>query len=284
MAAGLGTRFGGLKQLHPIINDFAILDFSIYDAIEAGFNDIILIIRKETQEEFNQHFSSFSNNTVTIRFVYQSIETESFNIERKKPWGTGHALLTLEPVITNSFALINADDYYGKEAFKSMYNALHVRDNSNCYLVGYQLKKTLSDNGSVSRGECLIDSNNNLKHITERHNIIQNNDIITYDDGTSIVRDTIVSMNFWGFLPAIFEIGNEAFNNFIKYSENLDRDEFYIASIVEHAILQKKLNFKILNTNSQWFGITYKNDEDQIKKHFSSLIEYNYYPKNLWRN
>jgi UTP-glucose-1-phosphate uridylyltransferase len=284
MAAGLGTRFGSLKQLHPLVNGFAILDFSIYDAIYAGFNEIILIVREEIRHEFKIHFLNFSCDTVKIRFVNQLLDSESLNIERTKPWGTGHALLTLEHIISNNFALINADDYYGRQAFQDMHDALYSKNNTNCYLIGYKLYKTLSVNGSVSRGECILDNNNNLKHITERHRIIQKNGICTYNNDSRIVDNTIVSMNFWGFVPNIFTIAKEAFQKFIQNSNHLESDEFYIASVVEDAIHQNNLKFKILNTDSQWYGITYKSDEDQIKKHFNNLIESNYYPKNLWRN
>ena len=282
MAAGLGTRFGGLKQLHPVFNTFAIIDFSIYDAIKAGFNEIILIIREETQEEFNKHFSKFQNNKIEIRFVYQTSNNELSNIIRTKPWGTGHALLALEPVITNPFALINADDFYGRDAFKSMHDALYSNKTHQGYLIGYKICNTLSENGSVSRGECFLDSDNNLKQIIERHNIRQTDNSISYDENSIMDSNTIVSMNFWGFSPDVFSIGITLFKKFIETTTYKSSDEFYITSIIERAVHSKEFDFKVLKNLSKWYGITYKNDEKQVHNHLQILIESNHYPTDLW--
>ncbi len=283
MAAGLGTRFGGLKQLYPLIDDFSIIDFSIYDAYCAGFNKIILIIREQTQALFEEHFSRLDTSLIQISYIHQSFELPvNYNdkIIRQKPWGTGHALLELEGHVSSNFALINADDFYGKDAFKLMHDNLY-NNRSDCnYLIGYNITNTLSTNGSVSRGECIIDNNNNLKHIIERHNIRFKNNELIYGENNPISNETTVSMNFWGFTTSIFNTGKEAFNDFLKEATNFVSDEFYITTIVDKAIDQHQ-HFKVLNNNAQWHGITYKKDEEAIKHYLESLIETNHYRKRL---
>lgn len=284
MAAGLGTRFGSLKQLHPIVDTFAIIDFSIYDALKAGFNEIILIIRKETQKQFEIHFSNFDNSRARITYVHQNSVAKINNKiikDREKPWGTGHALLCLEPNVSNNFALINADDYYGRDAFKTMFNALYNYDSTSNYLIGYDIKKTLSKNGSVSRGECIMDNQNNLNKIIERLNLRIKNKEILYDKDTSISNNTIVSMNFWGFTPSIFTVAEYAFRKFLKQSDNLKTDEFYITNVVDESINQNNQTFKVLKSNTQWYGITYQEDTTDIKEYLITLIGTNFYPKQL---
>lgn len=293
MAAGLGSRFGGLKQLHYITsNNYSIIDFSIYDAIQAGFNTIIFIVRDEILKDFKTRYEKQFNASITIKFVIQDIKnipnTYTAKHNRKKPWGTGHALLMLKDVVTNSFALINADDFYGRSAFKMMHDALFISDSTNSnFLLGYALKNTLSSNGGVSRGECIIDNNNDLVSIYERTEIKkQETGVITYIDikTNAIVlnSETIVSMNFWGFSPKILDIAANRFNHFLESSETDDKTEFYITTVVDYTIKNKLMSFKVLPTSSQWHGITYKDDINSISNTISQLIKQNLYPKQLW--
>lgn len=291
MAAGLGSRFGGLKQLHYITpNHYSIIDFSIYDAIQAGFNTIIFILRKEILDEFKERYENTFDTSVTMHFIIQSNDNivNKHNHQRKKPWGTGHALLTLKDVVTNNFALINADDFYGRSAFATMHDALFNFETKNRnFFLGYALKNTLSSNGSVSRGECVIDNNSLLIDITERTEIkAQNSGIITYIDldtnEVQLPAETIVSMNFWGFSPQIFKIATNQFNQFLETPKIKESSEFYIAQIVDYTIKNNLMTFKMLSTASQWYGITYKSDIDNVSNSISELIKQGVYPKELW--
>ncbi len=293
MAAGLGSRFGGLKQLHYITaNNYSIIDFSIYDAIKAGFNTIVFIVREDILKDFKIRYEKQLNPDITIKFVIQDIKSipnpYKAKCKRKKPWGTGHALLMLKDVVTNNFALINADDFYGRTAFKMMHDALFASGAANTnFLLGYDLKNTLSNSGSVSRGECIVDNNNCLVSIHERTEIEkQKSGVITYTDikNTDVVLtpETIVSMNFWGFSPKILEIALHRFNYFLESSETNDNAEFYITTIVDYTIKNKLMPFKMLPTSSQWYGITYKDDINAISANISQLIQQYIYPEKLW--
>lgn len=287
MAAGFGSRFGGLKQLFSMTSSYySILDFSIYDAIQAGFNSIVFIVNENALDQFQQKYATTLPKYISVSFVIQkidSIPTKFKFINRKKPWGTGQALLMLKELVNNQFAIINADDFYGKEAFKLMYESLFNNNSNDNFLIGYQLDKTLSENGSVSRGECFYNANNNLSYIAERKQIEIRSDHISYlekDVITTIPNDSIVSMNFWGFNSEILDIAEREFNQFLEYYKN-DDSEFYITKVVEAALNDKK-NFKIIKTNSQWFGITYKEDAKMVSKHLESLIKKRCYPEILW--
>lgn len=287
MAAGFGSRFGGLKQLFSMTSrNYSILDFSIYDAIQAGFNSIVFIVNENTLDQFQQKYATTLPKHISVSFVIQKIDSIRIKFKffnRKKPWGTGQALLMLKELVNNQFAIINADDFYGKEAFKLMYESLFNNNSNNNFLIGYQLDKTLSENGSVSRGECFYNANNNLSHIVERKQIAIRSDHISYlekDSIKTIPNDSIVSMNFWGFNSEILDIAEREFNQFLEYYKN-DDSEFYITKVVEAALNDKK-NFKIIKTNSQWFGITYKEDAEMVSKHLESLIKKRCYPEILW--
>jgi dTDP-glucose pyrophosphorylase len=293
MAAGLGSRFGGLKQLHYVTsNDYSIIDFSIYDAIQAGFNTIIFIVREDILNDFKTRYEKRLNTSITIKFVIQDTKNipdiYKAKYKREKPWGTGHALLMLKDVVTNDFALINADDFYGKNAFQMMHDALFTSGNSNSnFLLGYALKNTLSNNGSVSRGECIIDNDNVLVSIHERTEIKQQNKgVIIYADikknDVILAPKTIVSMNFWGFSSKILEIATNQFNDFLESSKTDNKTEFYITTIVDYTIKNKLMPFKVLPTSSQWYGITYKSDIDDVSNNISQLIKQNLYPEKLW--
>ena len=292
MAAGLGSRYGGLKQLDIIDSEKnAIIDYSIYDAIQAGFNHITIIIRRELHDSFLEKFSHLKPNQIKISYVFQEITDlpgEFANTPREKPWGTGQALLALRHTITTNFALINADDYYGRDAFKTMYNALFSsNEKQTFFMVGYKLKNTLSPFGSVSRGECYVSETNALKKVIERTKIDKKGSHIKYKDsnGNSTILDggTIVSMNFWGFTPSIFTYAKSMFIEFLKENHGNPKSEFYLPLIASNLIKNNIALVKVLNTDSVWHGITFKED----KKHLVNAIEHmkssKIYPKKLWK-
>ncbi len=285
MAAGFGSRFGGLKQLYSFTeNKYSILDFSIYDAIDAGFNNIVFIVRDDILNVFKQKYTSTLPSSISVTYVIQGVDKvpKAYKlINREKPWGTGHALLMLKDIVCNKFALINADDFYGKEAFKQMHDNLFNSDSN--YLIGYQLDKTLSDNGTVSRGECYFSSDRSLKHIIERKQITKRENKTSYiekDFVKPIEADTIVSMNFWGFSPEILNIAEKEFVQFLD-TYNDDDSEFYITKVVESAINTNQI-FTVLKTNSNWFGVTYKEDVISVSNQIDNLIDKGVYPKVLW--
>ncbi|HLV40161.1 nucleotidyltransferase family protein [Xanthomarina sp.] len=271
MAAGMGSRFGGLKQTHAVVNNYAILDFSIYDAIQAGFNHIVFIIREDISNVFKERYENTLPENIKVNFVFQ--ESKGFP-KRKKPWGTGHALLSLKDTIKNDFALINADDFYGRHAFKLMHEALYINTKHQNYFIGYQLKNTLSDFGTVSRGVCVLNENQELISIVERTNISIDNPLMPLD--------TIVSMNFWGFTSSIFNITEQLFQAFIKDHKDSETAEFYIPKVVDFMIKEQLINFKMLESHNQWFGVTYKEDEPMVKKQLLDLIYEGIYPTKLW--
>ncbi|HLV14797.1 MAG TPA: sugar phosphate nucleotidyltransferase [Xanthomarina sp.] len=271
MAAGMGSRFGGLKQTHAVVDNYAILDFSIYDALQAGFNHVVFIVREEILEIFKDRYDNNLPKNIQVNFVIQNAKDLP---KRKKPWGTGHALLCLKDTIKNDFALINADDFYGRPAFELMYEALYTNTNNQNYFIGYQLKNTLSDFGTVSRGECVLNKNQELISIIERTDISKNNPIMPLD--------TMVSMNFWGFTSDVFKITEQLFEVFLKEHKNSETAEFYIPKVVDFMINNQLGAFKMLESNSQWFGVTYKEDETMVRKQLLDLISNRVYPTKLW--
>ena len=294
MAAGFGSRFGGLKQLYSITdNGYSIIDFSIYDAINAGFNKIVFIVRESILEEFKTRYQKTLPDHVMVEFVIQSTTAipdkyKSMASHRTKPWGTGHVLLILKDYISENFALINADDLYGRQAFELLYDALYNSSSKDNYFVGYQLDKTLSENGTVSRGECFVDGNNYLKQVKERHKIgRQENSIIVRQDDSSdklieVDPITTVSMNFWGFTPDIFKHAESQFEVFIENNINNESAEFYIPTVVEYVIEVNAMAFKMLSTNAKWYGITYRTDHVEVTNYIADLINSGEYPKTLW--
>ena len=293
LAAGMGSRYGGLKQMDTFTPEGdTIIDFSLYDAIQAGFGKVIFIIRKSFQAEFKANFSQKLVNKIDVEYVYQEIDSvpeKYMNLERIKPWGTGHALLMTKDVVKENFAIINADDFYGRQAFKTMVNQLKNTDKNSCNfsMIGYSLKNTLSENGFVSRGECFVDKNGFLKNIIERTKIeiidgilkseIENGELISID------KNTIVSMNFWGFTPKCFEFGEDLFLDFLEKNASNLKAEFYLPTIVNKMITSEKASVKVLESDSKWFGVTYSNDKEKVQKEINALKEKGVYPKKLWR-
>lgn len=297
MAAGIGSRFGGgIKQLEPVgPNGEIIMDYSIYDAKQAGFNKVVCIIRKDIEEDFKEIIGKRIEKVMNVEYVFQSLEDipEGFDVpaDRKKPWGTGQAVLCCKDVVKEPFAVINADDYYGKEGFKKVHDYLvQEKDADVTYdmcMAGFILKNTLSENGTVTRGVCMVDENEYLSRIVETAGIQMTADgtVIHEDNGTDMVitPEQHVSMNLWGF-PAEFihelELGFTEFLSSIP--ENEVKQEYLLPSIVDQLLQAKKAKVKVLETKDKWFGVTYKEDKESVVASLQKLIADGVYPKNLW--
>ncbi|MCF6222610.1 MAG: nucleotide-diphospho-sugar transferase [Flavobacteriaceae bacterium] len=292
LAAGIGSRYGGLKQLDSFTPEGdTIIDFSVYDAIRAGFGKIVFIIRKEIEEEFKTLFNKKLNSKIEVDYVFQEIENVPLayqNKKRTKPWGTGHALLMAKDVVKENFAVINADDFYGKEAFEVMAKSLmHIDKESFDFItMAYLLENTVSEYGYVSRGECKVSDQGYLIDVTERTHIEKIDNKLWRKDTEgnliSINKNTIVSMNFWGFTPKYFEFGSKLFEEFLEKNKNNIKAEFFIPLVVNEIINSGKASVKVLKSNSNWFGVTYKKDKEIVKKEILKLKSQNIYPSKLW--
>ena len=292
MAAGMGSRYGGLKQLDPIgPNDEKIIDYSIYDAIRAGFGKVVFVIRQGFAETFKEKVAGKFEDIVEIKYAYQELDKclGEFDLPegREKPWGTGQAILVAKDHIKEPFAVINADDFYGSDAFEIMAEFLRDPDSveNNYSMVGYTLRNTLSDHGHVSRGVCAYDDQMLLNKVVERTKIERNGDGAKFydDQGTEhlLSGDEIVSMNFWGFKPSIFDSLEKQFADFLQKNRSNNKAEFYIPSVVDNLISQGKVDVKILKTQSQWFGVTYRQDKVKAVESIKNLIEKGVYPQKL---
>jgi choline kinase len=292
LAAGMGSRYGGLKQIDSFSPEGdTIIDFSLYDALQAGFGKFVFIIRKSFEKEFKEIFNKKLEGKAEIAYVFQELENvpeKYINPERTKPWGTGHALLMTKDVVKENFAIINGDDFYGKEAFEVMAKSLSKKD-MNSYdfnTMAYLLKNTVSDHGYVSRGECLVNDKNYLVDVTERTHIekIDGKIIRKDDDGTyiSIDGNTVVSMNFWGFTPRFFEFGQALFEKFLEMNKENLKAEFYIPNIISDILKSSTATVEVLKSDAKWFGVTYKDDKPIVQKAIEQLKNKNIYPKHLW--
>lgn len=278
LAAGLGSRFGSDKQLENIHNGNALFDYGIYDALQAGFDNIVLIIRREIDDLARQHLENRFNN-VPITYVYQ----DDFNpkgIERKKPWGTGHAMLCVKEFVKNPFLIINADDYYGKEGFKLMYEALNAGKEKTFFSGGYLLKNTLSENGTVSRGICEVDANHHLLSINEATKLCKINETTAVDEatGAEYPLSTYVSMNFWGFTHEVLDIAERYFKEFVAEHKDDPKSEFYIPMVVQHAIKDYGYKLEVLPNHDNWFGMTYHEDLAMVQNEIQKLVDKGEYP------
>lgn len=275
MAAGMGSRFGGLKQTAKITDKGStLLDFSIYDAIEAGFNECIFIIRKDIENEFKELVGKRISKKINVKYAFQDID--KLPKGRTKPFGTSDAILCIKDIVKNSFAVINADDFYGKEAFQVMADfLLNKNKNNNWAMVSYQLGKTLSKIGDVSRGVCKVE-NGLLKDIKEIKNINYNGEYIENAKKVILNKNELVSMNLWGFTLDIFPLLKQGYDKFIK-TANLLKDEFLLPNSVEDALKQDYNKVYVLKTKSKWFGMTYREDLEYVKKEISKLIKKGYY-------
>ena len=293
LAAGMGSRYGGLKQIDTLgPNGETIIDYSIYDAIRAGFGKVVMVIRKSIEEEFKQIFFSKYSEKIEIEYVLQEIEYvpegATYNPERTKPWGTAHAILMADGVINEPFSVINGDDFYGADAFKQMvtYLTQQKNDSTDYCMVGYRLDRTLSDYGFVSRGVCQTNDENMLLKVTECTQIKRIDSVICYKDAQDISQtlpgDQIVSMNCWGFTPTYFRYLKIAFDKFISKHGNDLKSEFYIPAVLSELIDEKKATIKVLSSAAEWFGVTYKEDRSFVVERLKKLTEEGKYPSPLW--
>ena len=292
MAAGIGSRFGnGIKQLEPVDNNnHIIMDYSIHDAIEAGFNEVIFIIRKDIEKEFkkvigNRITDICAKYNVTVDYAFQDINDIPGTLPegRTKPWGTGQAVLSAKNIIDSPFVVINADDYYGKEAFKAVHEFL-VNGGKSC-MAGFVLKNTLSDNGSVTRGICKMDSDNNLTEIIETKNITKTEYGAIADEQVLDI-DSLVSMNMWGLTLEFLDMLEEGFKEFFEKEVSQDplKSEYLIPVFIGQLLEQGKMNVKVLRTDDTWYGMTYKEDVITVKERFTEMLESNLYSEELFND
>ena len=282
MAAGMGSRFGGLKQIAPVgKNGEAILDFSVYDAVEAGFNKVVFVINHRIEADFKELVGKRIEKRVKAEYVFQekTYLPEGFVCpeEREKPWGTGHAILCCKGVVNEPFAVINADDFYGKSAFKKLYEYLREQTENYC-MVGFRLANTLTENGYVSRGVC-EEKDGFLTNITERTKIVDCR--FTEDDGeswTELSPDTVVSMNMWGFTPDIFTYLEREFNKFLSEKLETPKAEFYLPSVVDILIKSGEKRSRVLVAEDKWYGVTYKEDKEAVVEAIGKKIDGGEYP------
>lgn len=293
LAAGMGSRYGGLKQIDPVgPNSEMIIDYSIHDAIAAGFGKVIFVIRHSVEQAFKEKFDSIYEKYIQISYSYQELNvcTGDFIVPetRQKPWGTGHAILVARDIIDEPFAVINADDYYGPAAFKLMAKYLietASTENEYC-MTGYSLRNTVSEHGSVCRGICTVDEQMQLRKVSEYTEIERQGSTITSIDENAkpkhLTGDEIISMNLWGFKPSIFDYLQSQFNSFLKAHGNELKSEFYIPAAVDVLIQEGQVKVKVLTTNEKWFGVTYKQDKINAQRSIKKLIQKGIYPGMLW--
>ena len=293
LAAGMGSRYGSLKQMDGVgPNGEAIIDYSIYDAIRAGFGKVVFVIRHSFAKEFMEVFNEQRfGGKIAVEYVYQELDylPEGFSVPegRVKPWGTNHAVMMAADAIHEPFAVINADDFYGEDAYKVIgeyLKGLAGSENHYC-MVGYEVSKTLSENGTVSRGVCTVDDDKFLKSMVERTQIERVNGTIVFHDGGAdepLAENTPVSMNLFGFTPDFFRYSKEYFIEFLKANKDNIKAEFFIPLMVNHLISNGTAKLKVLSTSALWFGVTYKEDKPALMAKIESLIEKGLYPRNLW--
>ena len=290
LAAGMGSRYGGIKQIDGFgPSGETIMDYSLFDAIRAGFTKVVFIVREEIKDTVKDIFLPRLKGKVSVEFVIQSLDTmvpkEYLNSERTKPWGTAHAVLCARNVIHEPFAVINADDFYGRRAFESVANFFAGNPQGAHAMVGYTLKNVLSENGSVSRGCGEQDANGYLKSVVERTTIVKENGKIISkekDGDVELSPDTPTSMNFWGFHPEIFPLIEKFFHEFLKENSKNPKAEFFIPLIGNQIIKQNLGKVKIIGGGDIWFGVTYKEDKEEVSSKILDLVEKGEYPKKLW--
>lgn len=297
MAAGMGSRYGGLKQIDPVDKEeHIIMDFSIYDAVRAGFKKVVFIIKKENEADFKAAIGDRISKIIEVAYVFQDLNNlpEGYSIPegRVKPWGTGHAILSCLDEVDGPFAVINADDYYGSHAFQMAYDFLSQNEEGDTYsymMVGYKLENTLTDNGHVARGVCVTDEDGHLVKINERTHIEKREDGAAYteDDGKTwveIPEGSTVSMNMWGFSASILKELKDRFSKFLD--ENLESNplkcEYFLPFVVDELLTEKKATVKVLKSMDKWYGVTYKEDKPVVVAAIQKLKDEGLYPQKLW--
>ena len=294
LAAGIGSRYGGIKQLDQFgPNGETIIDYSLYDAIRAGFGKVVFIIREELRKDFEEIFLPKLAGKIEVDFAIQALESyvpaELGAIQRTKPWGTGHAMLCAKEQTDTPFAVINADDFYGQEAFRILADFLvNNTDEELQALVAYEVQNTLSDYGSVSRGVCDLNADETLLSVIERTKIYRKNDSdgqIVFEESdelTPLAADTPVSMNFWGFKPAVFPMVQEQFADYARANFDSPKAEFYIPTIMTNLIQRNQGRCKVFRSRSEWFGVTYPEDKPLVQASLKRLHDEGAYPEKLW--
>ena len=293
LAAGMGSRYGGLKQIDPVgPNGEIILDYSIFDAIRGGFGKVVFVIRKDIEQEFRSLVSARWEDKIQVEYAFQQLDAlpAPFTVPegRVKPWGTGHAILAAADLINEPFSAINADDFYGRSAYALMGKVLAEDTNpAQHYMVGYPLKKTLSEFGTVARGICRTTDDGILTEVVERTKIASTgNGTARYDDGEGTVidftGDEIASMNFWGFKPSLFAELKTRFVTFLEKQGKELKSEFFIPFVVEEMIAEKKASVKVLESEDSWFGVTYREDKPAVQSNIRNLIASGAYPEKIF--
>ena len=295
MAAGMGSRYGGLKQIDPIDpQGHIIMDYSIYDAVQAGFGKVIFIIKKENEADFRESIGNRMEKRIPVEYVFQDLHNIPDGYEvpegRVKPWGTGHAVLSCLPVVDGPFAVINADDYYGKEAFVKVHDYLveehPASDKLDFCMAGFLLENTLSENGGVTRGICSVNEQGHLTKVTETKNIVKTAEgaAVQAEDGslTAVQAHCPVSMNMWGFTPEIFGILEKGFAEFLGALKDQTKGEYLIPTVVDQLIQTGVCNVTVLESRDKWFGVTYKEDKPLVVRSFRELIDAGVYKERLF--
>lgn len=291
LAAGMASRYGSMKQIQAFgPSGETIMDYSIYDAIRAGFKKVVFIIRENFAKDFKDIFEPKLKGKIQTDYVFQELtsfmEGRTVPSERTKPWGTAHAVLCAKDKINEPFAVINADDFYGRDAFEKAYQFLTTEVKPDLYsIIGYDLSKTLSEHGTVSRGVCEVDQNGFLVSISERVKIYREGGKIVYEENdqkTEVPDDSKVSMNFWCFHQSMFPLTEQWFHEFVDKNLGNPKAEFFIPIIGDHFVKSEKGKIKVIPTDAQWFGVTYKEDAPIVKQELENLVEAGEYPENLW--
>ena len=298
MAAGMGSRYGGLKQIDPVDEyQNKILDYSLFDARRAGFKTVVFVIKPEIDEAFREAIGDRISQKMNVKYAYQVIDDlpEGFTVPegRVKPWGTAHAVLAARKIVDGPFAVINADDYYGPEGFKVIYDYLSTNpDKEDCYeytMVGYMLENTVTENGSVARGVCETDENGYLTNVVERTKIVKGEVMPRYteDEGetwTDLPGNTIVSMNLWGFNKSYLEEAEARFPAFLTETAKTNpmKGEFYLPTVVSQLLNEKKARVRVLESHDKWYGVTYKEDKPTVVEAMARMRKEGLYPEKLW--
>lgn len=296
LAAGMASRYGSMKQTDGFgPNGETIIEYSIYDAIKAGFGKVIFVIKEEFAENFKGIFEPKLNGKIETDYVFQTFDLKPFGIdieiERAKPWGTAHAVLAARDAVKEPFCVINADDFYGRESYQKMADFLTKEVNDQEFsMIGYQIDKTLSEHGSVSRGVCEVDGDGNLSEIHERTKVFfkagtNKEKSIVFEENEKefpLNENTRVSMNFWGFTPKIFDYSADLFKEFALANQENPKSEFFIPLVAEKLIKNKQASFKVIPTQNQWFGVTYSEDKPFVQENIDKLVSEGVYPSKLW--
>ena len=288
LAAGMGSRYGGLKQMDPVgPGDEIIVDYSVFDALRAGFSRIVFVVRRDIESAFRRTIGSRIEPHIETEYVFQELDAipQGYDVpeERKKPWGTGHAILVCRDVIDGPFGVINADDFYGREAYETMSSFMDSSRNNptEMGMIAFRLRNTLSEHGTVSRGICHLDGRGNLENVVELTAIGKEDGRVVCSDAT-LAGDELTSMNLWAFKPWLFDSLDSQFKEFLDASRNDPKAEIFIPDVVNRLIQEGRTNVSVIPTDSRWFGVTYPEDKTGVVQGIQHLIDAGTYPKSLW--